>query len=501
MPIPHPAGFARVRVGVADVLVEDSRRERMLADGLGRMPLTLSAARPRGGGRGSTFEVTLGGEDLVMRLYRRGGFMRFLLRDRSFDPYRSFREVAALVAAAERAVPAVVPVAAVAVPAGLGLYRHYLFTKAIPSPQDLLEALSDPRRSLAERRSVISAAASTVRAAFEKGVDHVDLHPRNILVLDGTPQRCVLVDLDRARIEGGSLPPAVRMGALARFVRFLERHAGSGGDAMTRTDVLRFLRGVEGAQWKPMAREVLGRVQRWRWMHRLGAARAQDTERVSLPPLPPGGSLGPECALTPPVSFVISPGDGAEALALVRRIIETAELAGLQGFELIASPRSEAALAELRALSARVPSLRFLPQVARESSVAWGAALRGARAERTVCVMPGALDAQFLTEALQRVDSGSDVVIGARGAGGRRDERSLSMRLRDAAVRPVARVAGRSPLHDPMSTFVARRDGRFEAALRSVRSARFALPELLGRLVEAGARVHSVPVEVTNLPN
>src|SRR5262245_44516380 len=165
-----PQGFVLEGIGPARILVDAKRRDRLMEDGLGRTKLLRSGATPREGGRGGTFNVTLGGEDLVLRIHHRGGLVRFFLRERTLDRDRSLREVAALVAARERGVPAVEPVAAISVPAGFGLYRHLLLTVEEPGAVDLLAAASDRARTPAERAQAIEAAGRTVHAAFEAGI-------------------------------------------------------------------------------------------------------------------------------------------------------------------------------------------------------------------------------------------------------------------------------------------------------------------------------------------
>ena len=489
-----PAGFTFLQVGASHILVDEGRRERLLMEGLSRPTTLLETARRRHGGRGGAYDLVIGGEELVVRQFRRGGLVRWFLRNRTFARDRSIREVEALVAARERSVPAVTPVAAVATPAGLGLYRHLLLTLSARGAVELLELLGDHETNYRERSAAIAAAASTVRAAFESGIELADLHPRNLLIVFDPAPRCLLVDLDRAVVRAGALPPAVRIAALARFVRFLERHKNDGGAAMSRAESLRFIRGVEGKDWRRIAREVHAHLARTRWLHAIGALwRPGSAPRAaSLAALRALPRRGGEAPVAPAVSLVLTARREGDARRALDRILGITETAGLRSFEIVALARSAPALAELRALSPAFPSLRFCGVVERGDGPGWRALVKSARGERIALVEPGALDPGFLTEALERLAAGADVVAGLRG--GPRDARSARCRLVDATKNRLARALRRAPVRDPFATFLARNDDRFQAAVRAMRGGRFARAELLSLLSEAGARFEEVAV-------
>jgi hypothetical protein len=483
-----PAGFGFVRVGASIALVDDARRERLLLEGLARPALLLQSARPREGGRGGAFDLNLAGEDVVLRTLRRGGLVRFLLRDRTWNRNRSFLEVEALVAARERGVPVVRPVAAVATPHGFGLYRHLLLTLTVPDARDLLDVLAAPME-FRERAAAIDAAAAAVRAGFEKGIEPPDLHPRNLLFTYAPEPRCLWVDLDRARVVAGPLPPAVRIAALARFVRYLERHKNDGGAAMSRADVLRFLRGVETQDWKPVARAVWTKNRRARWWHRAGALWRPKVKKSAQAG---GERRGADAPMQPPVSFVFR-AEESGARRAAEKILAVAEKAGVGGFEIVALASDDAALRELRALSLAFPALRFLGFAERAESEALRVLLRSARGGRVVLVEPASLDPRFLTEALERLAGETDLAAARRAPGS--GPRGLFARLANANKNYRARVFGKSPIADPQVTIVAKNDDRLHAALRALRPGRHARAELLHRLAESGARFVEISAE------
>lgn len=491
-----PAGFTNETIGSSRIVVDASRRERLLAAGLARPTLLISSARPRAGGRGGAYEITIGGEDMIMRAYRRGGLPRLLWKDTMFDDQRSQREVRALAVARERGVPAVQPVAGVGTSAGLGFYRHYLFTVKLSGAVELLTIWADSRRTRSERLQILESAAQTVKKAFDAGVEPIDLHPRNILVIEYPKLECSLVDLDGAILQNGSLPPAVRITALARFIRFIERHNDDGRRLMSRSDTARFIKIIEGESWRRTLRGVHARLVRTRWLHQLGSlwrprASGSLLFAASNSKFIKRGSPAPA---RPAITFIFTAGVAARPRATLQQLFESVEKAGVGGFEVIGVARDGRGQNELRALSLETPCLRFLAEVYKSDGEAWRAGIRAARGERIVVIRSSALDARFLTEALDWTNADADVVVGIRGGGGASDTRSPLARARDSLLSLLLRLTTRAPVSDPLSSFVARRDERFDAAMRAARGKRFVTAEIVGRLAEAGARIREAPV-------
>lgn len=493
-----PPGFEFVRAGGATILVDAARRERYLLEGLARPSVLAATARPRAGGRGGAMDLTIGGDDVVLRLVRRGGLLRFVLRERTWSRDRAFREVAALASMRARGVPAVQPVAAVATPAGLGLYRHALLTLRARGTQDLLEALdarTPPDREGADRERVecLQAAARAVKAGFDAGLDPPDLTPRNLLLTDSERPECLWVDLDRARVHPGPLSEAARIRALARFVRYVETHRPEGSDVLSHADCLRFVRSVVGAG--AGARAVWVRVARTRRLHSIGARWRPRPWRTS-----PGsrGALalrGPETPLDPAVSVLFAVRHRGEGRAIVEAFLRAADAAGLRSFELVGLARAPGPLHEMRALSARVPSLRFLGDVERNETEAWRRLLRSARAPRILSLDGWFPDPVFLTEALERLEEEADVVAAVRSG-----RRRTGERIREVLVKLLTQAARGVPVRDLSAPIVARNDDRLQAAVRALRAKRLVRADLLARLAEAGARFGEVPAREGSAP-
>jgi 3-deoxy-D-manno-octulosonic acid kinase len=218
-----PPEFVWVRAGGRIVLVHSSVRRT-----LGRLLLTAPHAPPDGavalpGGRGGTYRITLdGGDVVVLRLYRRGGFIGGLVRETYWGwPPRPFLELATTEEARRRGVPVPQVLGARIDRRGSGAYRGVLVTRHLPGTETLWALLN--RRDDEEGRQALSRSAGrTVRALQDAGIYHPDLTLNNCLVRDeGGTFAAFVVDLDRARAMRGALGARLRQ----RMVRRLERSA------------------------------------------------------------------------------------------------------------------------------------------------------------------------------------------------------------------------------------------------------------------------------------
>ncbi len=246
-------------------------RRDLVVHGMEAFWATL-APLPGARGRGGVGLVRLGGCDLVVRPYRRGGALGGLLADRYSGPTRARRELALLHALRGEGVPVVVPVAAVA-------RRQHAFWRLRLCPELLAGALPLPAFLAAHpaaRRHAAAAVGVVLRLAFAAGLVHPDLHPDNVLCrAQGDKVRAVLVDLDRAR-RRAVVSPAAREQMLARMQRYVVRHRQRLPAVPSRTETMRCLRALglgrdeRHATWRRVAAKVLRAVTRRRWLRRRG---------------------------------------------------------------------------------------------------------------------------------------------------------------------------------------------------------------------------------------
>ena len=146
----------------------------------------------------------------------------------------------------------------------------------------------DPSLTAAnEKRATVAEAARQIRALHDAGIDHVDLHLKNLLVNrseDAAP-RVSIIDLDKARetnprSRAHRLRNLMRLARSARKLRVAQRALGP----RTRLRFLReYLKGLPDErrlmrQWAPR----LARSGQWRegWWSAIGAERDIKGDRM-----------------------------------------------------------------------------------------------------------------------------------------------------------------------------------------------------------------------------
>ena len=219
------------RSGDAIILYDDALLDH--ADAVLFTPPTAAASTPIViGGRGSAWILERGGEQWVLRHYRRGGLPGRFIRDlylwTGLEATRAWREWRLTDSLYKVGLPVPQPVAARVVREGV-LYRADLITRRIPGARSLAEVLTTPTDIPWE------AMGRCVRRFHDAGVRHADLNAHNILLAaDG---KVFLIDFDR----GARVAPDVRwqQGNLARLQRSLCKLAG--GNAPIAAGWARFL--------------------------------------------------------------------------------------------------------------------------------------------------------------------------------------------------------------------------------------------------------------------
>lgn len=169
------------------------------------------------GGRGSVSYIRIGGLELVLRRYRRGGLAARVSRDRYLwlgeSRTRAFREFRLLAGLLRLGLPVPRPVAARYLRSGLS-YRGELVTRRLPGVSSLAARwlageATDEDWALAGR---------CIRRFHDAGLRHADLNANNIM-LDGRGGAWLL-DFDRGRMQR---PGPWREKVLARLARSLEK--------------------------------------------------------------------------------------------------------------------------------------------------------------------------------------------------------------------------------------------------------------------------------------
>jgi len=235
--VPAPQGFVELRSRRAIAWVRADLAALPVA-ALWAQPAPLPGAKGRGGVGLLQLRPDL---CAVVRPFRRGGALARILGERYRAAVRARQELEVLLALRAEGVPVVTPLAAVG-QKHRAFWRLRLLTELEAEAQPL-PAFCAARPSL--RRWAIEAAAVTIRLAFAAGLRHPDLHLDNVLCRagEGDKVRAVLVDLDKA-VLAKPLPESLRDAMLVRLMRHLHKHQGLLGVAPSRSDGLRFLRGL-----------------------------------------------------------------------------------------------------------------------------------------------------------------------------------------------------------------------------------------------------------------
>lgn len=225
---------------------------------------------PGAKGRGGIGRLDVGGRQLVVRPYRRGGALGSLLADRYPKPARAREELEVLYRLQQEGVPVVSPVAAVARRHG-AFWRLRLCTEWLPEARTVPQFLAEfPER----RRQAAEAVGMVVQLAFAAGLRHPDLHFDNVLCSpSGDKVRAVLVDLDKARLEK-PVGDRARDEMLARMQRYVVKHRSKLPTVPTRAETMRFLRGLgldrerRHVAWRSLHGRVERAMQRRRWLRK-----------------------------------------------------------------------------------------------------------------------------------------------------------------------------------------------------------------------------------------
>jgi hypothetical protein len=181
----------------------------------------LGAASATGAGnRGSGFRVALaGGPELFVRRCQRGGAMRLLFDDLYFGFHpRPLRELMVAAEAAQRGVPLAEPMGAAVRWVAPGLYRGFFITRAAAG-MTLWEFLRTDDDA-AVRAHVLERAREAIETMLQRGMYHPDLNLDNLFVTPhGESFAVIILDLDKARLQGRAIGGFARRRIAARLLR------------------------------------------------------------------------------------------------------------------------------------------------------------------------------------------------------------------------------------------------------------------------------------------
>ncbi len=263
--------------GQVELLAESGLVDALVERGLLRdVPLheLCGLVQPQLAGRGRPVLLELRGARVVAKAMLRGGLFGALLGAALGDRFVGSTRVRALVdllrSLNERGVPTPRLAFARVRRGAAGLVRLDVATHEVAGAQDGHAFLaSNPRPSL--RREAVRAAARSVRALHDAGVDHADLNVTNLLVRARPPPEtfveAFVIDLEKSR-RFDPLPRSAAVQNLARLARSAAK-LGLIGTALSRTDLVRFARAYAGQEWSRWFTETRRRFLALLPLHRI----------------------------------------------------------------------------------------------------------------------------------------------------------------------------------------------------------------------------------------
>jgi 3-deoxy-D-manno-octulosonic acid kinase len=171
-----------------------------------------------GGRTAPTFNEIDGFGSVAIKSYTRGGWMRYLIKQRYLKLGKTRAQIEFELLQVVRNLGINAPEPVVYAHRGRIFYRAWLVSRAIKHPLSLaLLSLKNEKRTRLAMESVIG----QISLLIQNGILHVDLHPGNIVV-DGADQ-IFLVDFDKGQIHHGSRKK-LRDRYLTRWQRAVSKH-------------------------------------------------------------------------------------------------------------------------------------------------------------------------------------------------------------------------------------------------------------------------------------
>jgi 3-deoxy-D-manno-octulosonic acid kinase len=251
----YPPGFVLISRGRTTIAVREEYRELLLKQGIDSPEKLMDGCVIEDAahmGRGVTPAIPIQGRDqerMVIRKYRRGGMLRFFIRDVYWGGQRPFRELCVTTAALEKGIPTVSVLAAVTVRVAGPLYRGYFISRELPSSKDLPDvlgalAMSPAQERFTKKRVILAQVARAIRSMHDRGFYHGDLNLKNVLIATHHEDTVYILDWDKSWYKEKP-SQAERSRNVLRFCRSMAKLKEK-GFPITERDQLFFLRAYWG---------------------------------------------------------------------------------------------------------------------------------------------------------------------------------------------------------------------------------------------------------------
>jgi tRNA A-37 threonylcarbamoyl transferase component Bud32 len=254
-----PTAYVHIKKGTVSLLLQERYKDLLLQMGIEDPESFLKRhgrTSPLLVGRTPHFSVPLeNGNNMVIRRYSHGGWLRFLTRDLYFFGSRSFQEICLTEEIRSAGISTLQPLGAIHKRVFHFFYKAYFLSLEIPEAEDstrylLRTGFSLTRENLVKKRETIRSAGRLVQRFHKSGFFHRDLQLKNILV---AKSQTYLIDFDRS-YRREILPLTKRIHNLLRLNRSVEKWKRL-GLPLTKTDRWRFFRAYSADD--PKMREVL----------------------------------------------------------------------------------------------------------------------------------------------------------------------------------------------------------------------------------------------------
>ncbi|MBM4310003.1 MAG: hypothetical protein FJ119_03510 [Deltaproteobacteria bacterium] len=217
-----PSGFEVITRGALTLVQRLDMHGQLLRCGINEPELLCrQQAGAAHAGRGPVLSVGHwpgSTESIVVRKYRRGGLLRFLIADLFYGRRRSLDELAVTLAAARAGIPVADALAAACLRVWGPLYRHYFVTRELRGCCDL-PAWFQTGAAEQDVASLARSAADLVRRMHDSGLYHADLNLKNILVSRDDARRLFIIDWDKSTHARGPLGHEARERNVLRLCR------------------------------------------------------------------------------------------------------------------------------------------------------------------------------------------------------------------------------------------------------------------------------------------
>lgn len=217
-----PPGFKRISSGKKQMgIVKESLGRSLVLDQFKKQSASEDVATDFFGRSRLKYFRLDNGERVLIRAYRRGGWVRRLTEEVYFTwPPRPLKEAAVTEEVRRRGIPTLEILAAWVETSWGPFYRGWLVSRELEGACDLWTALEQRLYVEDEGQALLQNVAQTLSRMHRQGIYHTDLNLKNILVRnEGGGIRVYIIDFDKARLFQHPIPSHKADRTLSRLLR------------------------------------------------------------------------------------------------------------------------------------------------------------------------------------------------------------------------------------------------------------------------------------------